>query len=192
MAVTNIRQGIFETNSSSVHVLCINKKELNIPESFAFENDGEFGWSSDTYYDDASKGSYIYHILDTKIWHNTIAEYKQNHPDYNGYGFDLTDDSEYIAISKKYRNQYQNQITSILNEYGCKTVRWVEYTGPNAGYLDHSYSAIPFLDDMLRCPDLLIHFLFGDGTINTGNDNDDYSYPTVDRSCYEYVFEKGN
>ena len=38
-----IRQGIFETNSSSVHAICISKKPYVLPEKIVF-NACEYGW----------------------------------------------------------------------------------------------------------------------------------------------------
>ena len=49
-----IRQGLFETNSSSVHVLVIPKDtEIIIPQ-IVYLRGGEYGWSSDEEYDTMS------------------------------------------------------------------------------------------------------------------------------------------
>lgn len=55
-----IRKGVFETNSSSTHSICIAKKaELSIPKSLHFDF-GEFGWECDTLYSVSEKASYLY------------------------------------------------------------------------------------------------------------------------------------
>jgi hypothetical protein len=55
-----IRQGVFETNSSSTHSICIAKDaELTIPKSLHFEF-GEFGWEHDTLQSMSEKASYLY------------------------------------------------------------------------------------------------------------------------------------
>lgn len=55
-----IRQGVFETNSSSTHSICIAKKsELIIPEKLHFEF-GEFGWGYSTLKSTQEKASYLY------------------------------------------------------------------------------------------------------------------------------------
>lgn len=56
-----IRQGVFETNSSSTHAINIFRgyNEKNIPESIVVRP-GEFGQECDTYYDFKSKLSYLY------------------------------------------------------------------------------------------------------------------------------------
>jgi len=52
-----IRHGVFETNSSSMHSICISKEVVNkYPDSVYF-GFGDYGWSSDTVYDTAS---YLY------------------------------------------------------------------------------------------------------------------------------------
>lgn len=55
----NIRNGVFETNSSSVHSIAISKKKLpdsKIPSTVFFEI-GEYGWENDVVSDTAS---YLY------------------------------------------------------------------------------------------------------------------------------------
>ena len=48
----NIRHGLFETNSSSTHAICIAKKNdgLVIPQSLDFILN-DFGWDERFYYD---------------------------------------------------------------------------------------------------------------------------------------------
>ena len=56
-----IRKGIFETNSSSVHCICIAKGEidpLSIPKNISARF-GEFGWESEYYCFDYEKLSYL-------------------------------------------------------------------------------------------------------------------------------------
>lgn len=55
-----IRQGVFETNSSSTHSICIAKDvELIIPESITLCF-GDFGWERDTLQSVHDKASYLY------------------------------------------------------------------------------------------------------------------------------------
>ena len=56
----NVRQNLFETNSSSVHAICIAKdNNYYIPKSlhFAF---GEFGWETEVLTNPESLASYLY------------------------------------------------------------------------------------------------------------------------------------
>lgn len=56
-----VRNNVFETNSSSVHVIAIGKEydEKVVSDHISFEL-GEFGWEVDTYKDIASRASYLY------------------------------------------------------------------------------------------------------------------------------------
>jgi hypothetical protein len=55
-----IRKGVFETNSSSTHSICIAKDvELDIPKTLQFKF-GEFGWEEDTLSSTFEKASYLF------------------------------------------------------------------------------------------------------------------------------------
>lgn len=55
-----IRNGVFETNSSSIHSLCITKKEdYKFPKTIVF-NSGRYGWGPETEY---NTGNYLYTAL---------------------------------------------------------------------------------------------------------------------------------
>lgn len=55
-----IRQSVFETNSSSTHSICIAKNAtLELPKEIHFSL-GEFGWKCDTLGTLRSKASYLY------------------------------------------------------------------------------------------------------------------------------------
>ena len=55
-----IRRGVFETNSSSTHSICIAKNDdVKFPQSLTFQL-GEFGWGCNTLKSVFDKASYIY------------------------------------------------------------------------------------------------------------------------------------
>lgn len=56
-----VRNNVFETNSSSIHVIAIGKEydEKDVPDHIYFGLD-EFGWKVDTYKDITSRASYLY------------------------------------------------------------------------------------------------------------------------------------
>lgn len=204
----NIRKGIYETNSSSVHVLCINKNnDISIPDSFTFNRGGEFGWNTDTYTDMISKGQYFYLILKSYAENKRDEEYalteegKQYQKDTGKWYFWDVKTPLYKELGEKYLNEYKTRVENILNEYKCYSVNWEPEPEFNSiydmseGYIDHISEAFEFFTDMMDNPELLINFLFGNSSINTGNDNDDYSYDRTyanynDNHDYEYV--KGN
>lgn len=53
-----IRRGVFETNSSSTHAICIAKGDYNLSKYIDFTI-GEFGWENNEYDDLYSKASYL-------------------------------------------------------------------------------------------------------------------------------------
>ncbi len=61
-----IRTGIFETNSSSVHCICIannnNDLTLNIPNTLFCHTD-DYGWENRWYYDVNSKADYLFTMI---------------------------------------------------------------------------------------------------------------------------------
>lgn len=60
-----IRNNVFETNSSSTHVLCLptEYQSYNKLDHVDFKY-GKFGWEIDVYRDTESKASYLYTLLD--------------------------------------------------------------------------------------------------------------------------------
>ena len=60
---TTIKQGLFETNSSSIHTITIQKDStFSIPDEITFKV-GEFGWEFETYSDTNYKTSYLFTTL---------------------------------------------------------------------------------------------------------------------------------
>ena len=203
MSSTNIRKGIYETNSSSVHVLCINtKNNVRVPENFTFTIGGQFGWEFDSYYDSESCGQYVYLLLLDIVLDKVCHEFK-NSPECKElektkgpYAYLYPNKSEkYANLLKTYTNEYKLKIENILHNAGCNNIIWEE---PNDeanyydnGYIDHSQDAYEFFNVLIKNPDLLISFLFGGGSIHTGNDNDEYTDTSYDVSA-DYKYEKGN
>lgn len=59
MKITQIRQGVFETNSSSTHSITIGSSNYYIPDITKLNiQTGEYGWEIDTYYGLNYKASY--------------------------------------------------------------------------------------------------------------------------------------
>ena len=151
----NIRHGLFETNSSSTHAICIAKKndDLVIPTDLAFTF-GDFGWDECFYYNIEDKASYFYTAL------------------YNSYDED---------IKKNFEN-IKNHIYEVLGNAGCecwfdkarpsKWGRWME-----SGYIDHQNEIDPLIHKLIKNDKMLFRFLFSpDSFVVTGNDNNDWFY----------------
>lgn len=139
-----IRNGVFETNSSSVHSICIQKdKNITLPNSIYFHT-GEYGWE----FDCVDTASYLYTaILSTYDKDEAEEKIKQ-----------------IKTVLDKHSISYDFEESAYHNsEYGS----WL-----NNGYVDHGYEAADFVNAVLNDEDLLLRCLFGtDSCVYTGNDN---------------------
>lgn len=146
----NIRHGLFETNSSSTHAVCIAKKnnDLIIPQSLNFTLN-DFGWEERVYYDVEDKASYFYTAL------------------YNSYDEDI----------KKNFESIKNHIYEVLGKAGCEC--WFDKARPSkwgkwmeSGYIDHQNEIDPLIHKLIKNDKMLFRFLFSpDSFVVTGNDN---------------------
>lgn len=97
-----VRNNVFETNSSSTHVLAIIKENnYNLPQSITFRMD-DFGWDYNVYYDMQSKADYLFTVIeyadkekelewlnklrDILTKHNIKCEFKVNDDGYVDHG----------------------------------------------------------------------------------------------------------
>ena len=62
-----VRNGVFETNSSSTHSFCISKepvKDENIPNYLNIRTNEEFGWRTDCYNSPEEKAAYLCTVME--------------------------------------------------------------------------------------------------------------------------------
>ena len=172
--MVSIRLGLFETNSSSVHVLVIPKDtKLTIPKK-VYLTGGDYGWENNKAYD--TLNYFFQACLDRgKEEVNKFIDYlkRKGVEEIEGGILRYVEDAEEYPYS------------GWKNEYNV----WVD------GYIDHS-DAIP-LDDLFANENLLDRFLFGDSFVQTGNDNvADYQNECPNSSWYDLdkydIIEKGN
>ena len=166
-----IRRGVFETNSSSTHTICINKDfKWPLRENSIKFGTGEFGWEFEEYYDICSKAEYL---------HEAIISASN-------------DEKEYEELKAEF--------TKLLNDIGIEQVNWAEiewdeYGYPDwdsHGYIDHGNELYEMIQAMLKDPNLFYGFLFNDNScVCTGNDNSD-EIVNVPQGNYNYIYEKGN
>lgn len=163
-----IRCNIFETNSSSVHSICIAKKNItkdDLPEHLTFSH-GEFGWENKKYTDVKNKASYLYEAINA-----------------------------YYDKDKKRIECWKNQVYKILGRYGIvcdfeqdKKNEW----GLSYGYIDHPEGIEEFVKRVTSSEKRLLRYLFSDDSfIITGNDNENHDIDIKVNYKHE-EFWKGN
>ena len=186
-----VRQGVFETNSSSTHAISIMSysecrkedwfDEYTVPAHVHFGVDGQFGWEFSTYNDIASKAAYFW----------------------------ITCCTQYGMLSERDKlSEIMSTVTTWLNEEGVTDVTFDvgEYTGIPwrhneddeddgdrysvfDGYVDHS--DFEFVELLLSNKKIFLSYLLNhESQIATGNDNDDAEVEYADGA--KWTFWKGN
>ncbi len=165
-----IRNGSFETNSSSVHVLVIPKENpIDIPNEVILTG-GEWGWSPGIEQDTIN---YFYQAC------------LDRGPKYV---------TRFIKFLKKngVNNIAVDPISWHTTDYKGNPLDEDEYWPDCEGSIDHS-GCVP-IDELFADEEMLIKFLFGTRSfIETGNDNSDNcpEEEGYDKNKFD-VFEKGN
>lgn len=146
-----IRKGVFETNSSSVHAIVIHTDEtIDLSEvttvNFSFD---EFGWSRDKYYSIQNKADYLWTAINSYYNYSTVLDIKDR-------------------IESWF---YEDNISCNFSEE-IENIPWSQ------GYIDHSEDLGEFLTWILESKENFYQFLFtSDSFVETGNDNGEDSRP---------------
>ena len=150
-----IRKNCFETNSSSIHAICIDTKSLLNEEKieFKFMN---FGWEEKIYDSISAKACYLYTAI-MGIGYKDEADERLKRLK------KILDDNN---IKYSFKAAETDSFEDNKKEY---------YTFD--GYVDHCGELRQFIDELLSDENLLIKFLFGDSMIITGNDNCNIPFP---------------
>lgn len=182
-----IRKGVFETNSSSTHAICVAKTGTfeEIPNKIEIDlNDYEFGWEFAGYFTAEEKLAYLlFGILHYKysILINGRFEENPNHIK------EVTNKFEKLGkLLKKIgvETLYVNGIYFYVGKYG--------FNINTNGYVDHANELEDFVDEMLSSEELLKEYLFNPRSyIATGNDNDDRDVDISEDYPHE-TYYKGN
>lgn len=140
-----IRQSVFETNSSSTHSICIAMNPKGVystitpdAEGNVVLDGGEFGWEVETYTDPITKANYC--------------------------AVDNLEDEDKLEMLK----------TVIKEQTGCNEViilaQCDEYNKPYYSYIDHQSSGTSY--DAFESSEILKEFIFGEKSmLITDNDN---------------------
>ena len=180
---TQIRQSVFETNSSSTHAISVASfypedwnVSYKVPEKVHFALDQEFGWEFETYEDTNSKAAYLWLIICNM---------------YN----DVKDLDELKAVKAHLEKVLTNAgVKEVTFDMGKYKESWrndgsmyMEYSG----YIDHSYDAYEFAKTLLNNDEMLLAYLFdSDSCVATGNDNSDEE--VFESKHVKWVYRKGN
>ena len=180
---TQIRSGVFETNSSSIHSIAIRRgtRELGINTvicsggAIAFKL-GEFGWSAKKYSSVENRASYLW----TMACSDTKKDADQREKFIRETLAELDIRCVFEPVVRKVYSDF---------EYEC-----CEKEDGGNFYIDHSDSWDYFKEKIFSDKDLLLDYLFGDSCVLTYNDNDDYDYwlYSVDDGTSRETYTKGN
>lgn len=183
-----VRNGVFETNSSSVHSICISREQPKKAKKVVVLGFGEYEWGCDC----VSSKNYLWTaILLTKSYHYDWDD--ENDPN-NGL---------YLPVP-----EIESHIKEVLAKYGVESVifqypqlkpkakqngkwSWSKYVDEPS--IDHYGETTEFVDMCLANDDLLARtILNSDSVVYTGNDNgcdgDDpccSSEPVISESLYD-------
>ena len=141
-----VRNGVFETNSSSTHSICIPKK-TDVKIDSVYFGIGEYGWENREVLDTPS---YLYTAI--------LGGYKED-----------------VAMLKINRIKSILDAHSIKYDFEEPKWRYSHYDGAkylDEGYIDHVYETHEFIEAVLNDENMLLRYLFN-GVIYTGNDNQD-------------------
>ena len=154
-----IRQGVFETNSSSTHAIsiCEFNPNMKLPEVVKFESNQDFGWEFEDYTDVYSKANYLWLAICYK-YNNLSQENELIHAKAT-----LTQYLERIGVKAEFEDR--RYVES----------EWYDDMYINMrGYIDHPEDLYELVDAVLEKPELLYGYLFNsESMVSTGNDNDE-------------------
>ena len=153
-----IRQGVFETNSSSTHAICIaTDTEYDIPTSIEFSF-GDFGWEVDKLTSRKERANYLY----------TCMAYAENNEKMKEYLDFIIKTLHKHGVKDIGFESFEYHVY----EYDGKLFDYIAPSGD--GYVDHGDVAQGFVEKVCSDEKLLLDYLFSDKSfILTGNDNDD-------------------
>lgn len=124
-----VRRGVFESNSSSTHSICIPKKCKNTINHVDFYI-GEYGWANDS----VDPASYLY----TAIWYS----YKK--------------DEAQKLLDKIAKILVDNDISFHFAKPTYETIEDYSYA---IGYVDHVEELRPFIEAIIKDESMLLRYL---------------------------------
>lgn len=145
-----IRNNVFETNSSSVHAISISNQPYDIPERRIEIAFGEYGWSAPNLETIEDRLSYLYTYI---------------------FMFSMDVGIKYSKLLFEWLNE--DDINYYIEDYPLyyPEVGWL---CPKRGYVDHQSLDISTLEKLFTSKKVLYNFLFSDdSSVCIDNDNSD-------------------
>lgn len=149
----NIRHGMFESNSSSCHSICIPKHDNHNydGQSIHFGLDS-YGWEKEEYWDSAT---YLYSAIVDSFEAKDIESFLERLKN----------------ILDKHHIHYTFEPIELIKERDWGNY-YKAYNKDTWSYgVDHGDELRPMIEALLNDENLLMRYLFGDTIIYTGNDN---------------------
>lgn len=159
-----VRRGVFETNSSSTHAVCVTKNNIldqKLPKTLKFDL-GDFGWEVEKYKETNDKARYLYTAIAIND-KNDLLENITKHLEANN------------VLCKFQKPKYDGGYLA----NGC-----IDHNGDDL---------IEFIEAVCSDEKTLMRYLFSsESFVVTGNDNSEGAYAEIGVSydCDEYY--KGN
>lgn len=157
-----VRQGVFETNSSSTHSICIPKKCDKIINHVDFRI-GEYGWEND----EADPASYLYT--------GVLCAYKKDEAQ------ELINDIANFLVT--------NDISFTFEKPEYDEYNHLSY---EQGYIDHGYELREFIEYILNDGETFLRYLSGGivYTGNDNQDPQPSGCDICDEDYYDYDLDK--
>lgn len=175
-----IRQGVFETNSSSTHAIAVSTEEnpkYHFPEKLSFMF-GEFGWDEDCLSTVKEKASYLY----TAIYYVLSVDDMEKWKKYLQFVAETLAEN---GVECEFLNNIELH-TSMMHDGKLSFYFDID------GYIDHGTETAEFVDAVCTDKNLLLSFLFSkNSVVMTGNDNDASDITIHVKGPYK-KFYKGN
>ena len=174
-----IRKNLFETNSSSTHVITIannNEDDFknNLPETIKFYVGG-YGWEFERYDDMQSRANYLF----TGILVNGLGECMDKIKNIlNKWNVEAIF-PELVKVKYEYSDGFYYALKDEPNKYF---------------YIDHSSELEDFIKELCDDETLLMNYLFSpESFIATGNDNDEEELDVeTNAKNILWQYDKGN
>lgn len=138
-----VRNRVFETNSSSTHSICISKKHVDILGGHIDFYLGHYGWTMRN----VNSASYLYTaimLLDEEKRDAYLAHLKK------------------VLLDHNVTYTFEEPIFDMCGTYQYLT----------NGSIDHDDDLHYLVDALMNDEDMLMRYLFGDTDVWTGNDNE--------------------